>query len=112
MPAPELATIESAYRLHDRAVALLGRGAFMPAESTARRALAELTHRLGASHPDVAGACQTLGTILLTRGSHAEAAACTRRALRILSRLPAGGEDVESLRVQTRSLLACVHRDQ
>lgn len=112
MMAPRVPLLERAYQLHERAATCLGRGELGTAERLAARALAVLDRQLGPRSPDVAGACQTLGTILLTRGKYREAATAARRAVAILARVPAGDEDADVLLLRSRMLLACVDRDR
>lgn len=105
-------TINTALERHDLALLALAQGQLAVAHDHAQEALEALAHHLGRHHPDVAGAAETLATILHAGGSYLEAAAVARRGLEALGRLRQSSEDVELLRLRLVVLAAAIERDQ
>lgn len=65
--------VETASRLHDRAIALSGQGKHEQAKRSCLRSLEILQDSLGPVHPDLANVLNTLGKIIEDEGDYDQA---------------------------------------
>jgi tetratricopeptide (TPR) repeat protein len=105
--ASDLVTAGS--ELHDRAIEQQRQGKFRRALVLCRYALRFMERAGGPNDPDVANVGNTLGSIHHQLGNYVEAERLFRRSVDIMENV-AGGEDVQTVRVQSFDGLATLFR--